>query len=61
MNEWMEAEGHPTKNFKYRMGFHCTLRADAPHLSLNNRAWYKVEVESFSIIERPESQGEIGY
>lgn len=62
VGEWMEAEDHPTKGFAHRPGWHCTLKPEAPHLSLQpkhgpRRVWCKVEVELVHTYGRPESQG----
>jgi len=57
LNEWLNAESHPTKGFAFRPGWHCTEEPVAPHLSTNGRAWYKIEVEDFKKYNRPESQG----
>lgn len=59
---WMEAESHPTRGFSLRPGWHCTLKPEAPHLSMNLksgeiRKWFKVEVQGTSKFHRPESQG----
>lgn len=57
INEWMNAEAHRTKGFAFRPGWHCTEEPKAPHLSLNGRAWYKVEIDDFVKYDRPTSQG----
>lgn len=57
LNEWLNAESHPTKGFAYRPGWHCTEKPIAPHLSEKGRAWYRIEVEDFKRYNRPESQG----
>ncbi len=54
---WLEAEDHPTKGYAHRPGWHCTYKPEAPHLSKKNRVWVEVEVEDFSIFERPINQG----
>jgi hypothetical protein len=56
-NEWLKAECYPTKGFAVRPFWHCTANPIAPHLSLKNRVWVEVEVENFTEIQRPESQG----
>jgi len=61
LNEWMEAEDFPTNGFAFRPGWHCTNSAHAPHLSMKNRAWFKVKIKNFTIIKRPDSQGGIWY
>ena len=57
LNEWMYAESHQTKGFAYRMGFHCTIKPNAPHLTMKNRVWVMVDVDDFEYYDRPESQG----
>jgi hypothetical protein len=57
LNEWIEAEEHPTKGFAYRPGWHCTLKMNAPHLSEKNRVWIKALAEGCEYYDRPESQG----
>jgi hypothetical protein len=58
----LPAENHYRKGFKRRMGWHCTFKPHAPHLSMRlsngeQRVWCKVEDENFDRYERPESQG----
>ena len=54
---WLDAESYPTKGFKYRPKWHCTSKPNAPHLSMKNRKWYVVEIENFTLFQRPSSQG----
>jgi len=58
---WLKSEDHPTKGFAHRPGWHCTLKPEAPHLSLNpkgsKRVWCEVEVCETKLYDRPESQG----
>ena len=54
---WMDAEYHPTKGYKPRQGWHCTLTPHAPHLTEKDRVWCEVEVEDFEYYKRPDSQG----
>ena len=62
VNEWLEAENIPTKNFKIRPYWHCTGSPIAPHLSMKNRVWMKVEIEDNPIVmNRPEKQGGVWY
>ena len=56
-NEWMHAEFFPTKGFAERPYWHCTSQPVAPHLSLKNRVWVKVEMDDFINFERPQIQG----
>ena len=55
--EWMPAVNHKPKTLKERKGWHALKRPVAPHLSKRGRVWCLVEVEDFTEIERPESQG----
>lgn len=57
LNEWLNAEAHPTKGYKFRPGWHCTRLQLAPHLSKKNRVWCKVEIEDFTTFKRPKTQG----
>ena len=57
VGQWLTAESHPTRGFAYRKGWHCTLKAVAPHLSTKGRVWVKVEIYDYEYYERPESQG----
>jgi hypothetical protein len=54
---WLDAGCYPTKGFKIRPFWHCTLNPVAPHLSMKNRVWIKVEMEDFEEFQRPNSQG----
>ena len=57
VGEWLDAESHPTKGYKYRKGWHCTLIPNAPHLSKKGRVWVMVEIQDLEYYTRPESQG----
>jgi len=57
LKTWMEAELHPTKGYKCRQGWHCLLKPEAPHLSMQGRVWVKAEVVDYELFERPEAQG----
>lgn len=57
LNEWMNAEDHPTDGYAQRMGWHCLLKPIAPHLGMRNRVWVEVEIEDFKLFERPLNQG----
>jgi len=61
INEWLEAESHPTTGFKYRPHWHCTSKPEAPHLSTKNREWYEIEIEDYEELKRPTSQGGVWY
>lgn len=56
-DEWLEAGDHHKKGFAHRPGWHCCFKMEAPHLSEKGRVWCEVEVDDYSILERPESQG----
>ena len=58
-NVWYDAEEHKTKGFAFRPGWHVCSTQSAPHLSEKNRVWRLVEIEDFTEIKRPESQGGI--
>jgi hypothetical protein len=58
---WYEAECHPTKGFAVRPGWHCTHAPVAPHLSERGRVWKRVEIELFTEVNRPDSQGGMWY
>lgn len=60
-DEWLEAENHPTKGYKGRPYWHCTSQPYAPHLSMKDRVWVKVEMEDFKEFKRPKSQGGLWY
>lgn len=57
LGEWLDAEDHPTNGFKHRVGWHCTLWPDAPHLSKKGRVWVMVELQDYMKYDRPVSQG----
>lgn len=61
LNEWLEAECHPTKNFAVRPHWHCTSEPKAPHLSMKNRKWYKIEMKDYTEFQRPSNQGGLWY
>jgi hypothetical protein len=43
------------------MGWHCTIKPYAPHLSMKGRTWYEVEIEDFVEHKRPKHQGGMWY
>lgn len=61
LGETYVAECHPTKGFAVRPGWHCTSKPVAPHLSEKNRVWVKVDIEDWTVHNRPESQGGIWF
>ena len=54
---WLDAESHPTKGYAFRPKWHCTEKPNAPHLSEKGRIWVKVEIDDYSEMKRPSSQG----
>lgn len=59
--KWLEAESHPTKGFKVRPYWHCTSEPIAPHLSKKGRVWIELEIEDYTKMSRPKSQGGMWY
>lgn len=62
LDEWLEAEDHPTKGYAHRPGWHCTLKPVAPHIKLEPknkppRIWCRVLIEDATHFDRPQSQG----
>jgi len=57
IGKWLKAEAHRTKGFAFRPGWHVAPRPVAPHLSLKKRLWCRVEIEDYTELKRPESQG----
>lgn len=59
VGKWLTAESHPTKGYAYRPGWHCTLKAHAPHLRTTgpDRVWCEVSLRGVTKYARPESQG----
>lgn len=61
INEWLEAESHPTKGYKIRPYWHSVSTPNAPHLSMKNRIWAQVEIEDYEELKRPKSQGDLWF
>jgi hypothetical protein len=61
IGEWMTAENHPTPGYGKRMGWHSCASPHAPHLSDKNRKWFKCEIDCYTTITRPKSQGNVWY
>jgi hypothetical protein len=59
--KWYPMEEHPTKGFAFRPGWHICSKPEAPHLSMRDRVWFKVEFNLLDTIKRPESQGGLWY
>jgi len=57
IGKWLEAENHPTKGYSERFGWHSCEKPIAPHLSKEKRAWFKVEIDEYEEMKRPNSQG----
>ncbi len=54
---WLDAEDHPTKGYAHRPGWHSAEKPVAPHLSNRDRVWCMVDIEDYTELKRPESQG----
>jgi hypothetical protein len=61
IGEWMKAEAHRTKGFAFRPGWHATSKPEAPHLSMEGRAWYEVSILKYKKLQRPKAQGGLWY
>jgi len=65
LDEWLEAEHHPTKGFSPRQGFHCAPQPRVPHMlddvSFEQRVWVECEIEDFVQYKVPKSQGGMWY
>ena len=57
LNQWLDAEDHPTKGYAHRPGWHACARPVAPHLSEKGRIWYEVELDGVTRFDRPTPQG----
>ena len=57
IGKWLKAENHPTKGYAVRPGWHTTLQPEAPHLSMRDRIWMKVEIDDYTELKRPAIQG----
>lgn len=61
LNQWLQAEDHPTPGYQHRPGWHAAPHRFAPHLSPRGRVWCRVELRGWVRIKRPKSQGSAGY
>lgn len=61
IGEWLEAKPYKTKGFAFRPVWHCTKKPNAPHLGMEGRAWYKVEIQAYTEHIRPKNQGGMWY
>lgn len=59
--QWLSALEVPTKGFAVRAGWHCCKKPVAPHLSMKDRRWYKVDIFVYKKHVRPEKQGGVWY
>ena len=57
VSKWLPAENHPTKGYAVRPGWHATSKPEAPHLSMRDRVWARVEITGYEKLVRPKSQG----
>ena len=57
LHVWLMAEDRPTKGYAHRPGWHAASQPVAPHLSMQGRRWYKVEIKGVEKLRRPASQG----
>ena len=57
LDQWLEAKSYPTKGFAERPYWHCTSQPIAPHLSMNGRSWFIIEMEDYEEYKRPVQQG----
>lgn len=57
LDQGYPAESHQTKGYAFRPGWHCCRTRSAPHLSDKDRVWAKVEIENYTSLPRPASQG----
>lgn len=61
MNEWLDAEDHPTKGYKHRPGWHVLPLPIAPHLTTKGRVWVRVEILDYVQMTRATHQGGVWY
>lgn len=57
LGEWLPAKPHPTKGYQFRPYWHVAPAPFAPHLSLKNRIWMRVEIVNYHRFPRPHIQG----
>lgn len=58
INKWLMSKSYRTKGFKFRPGWHCLEKPNAPHLSLKRRAWYKIKIKNIKTLKKPKNQGD---
>ncbi len=61
LKEWVQAEPHLTKGYKFRPGWHACPKMEAPHLSKKGRVWCRVTLQGVTEEHRPASQGGTWY
>jgi hypothetical protein len=61
LNKWLDAKSYPTKGYKIRPFWHCMKEPFAPHLSMEGRKWFKVDMRNFKMFNRPKIQGGLWY
>lgn len=66
IGRWLAAEDHPTRGYANRPGWHCCVKAEAPHLktelaSGEQRVWCSVDLIGVEEFSRPPSQGGTWY
>ncbi len=57
LNRWLTAKCHPTPGYAVRPGWHVAQSPSAPHLKMDGRLWFKVEVRDYYEFKRPAHQG----
>ena len=62
LNQWINAEDHPTKGYAHRPGWHAAPAPHAPHLGVggkttSDRVWCEVELKGWTSLPRPKAQG----
>lgn len=62
IGEWVESNAVRTKGYKYRPGWHCCHKPEAPHIKDKpERVWAEVEIKEYDAFQRPENQGGLWY
>ena len=61
IGKWLDAEPHETRGFAFRPGWHACNKPCAPHLSMKGRTWFKVMIDDYDEMHRPEKQGGLWY
>lgn len=57
LDEWLDAEEHPTKGYALRPGWHAAPEPRADHLTEKGRIWVPVELDGAVPLKRPKNQG----